>query len=160
VRPQLLLDLVIVPTMEELLPARMNTPEAWAMLIAIALQESNLEHRRQIKGPARGFWQFEKSGGVSGVLGHRSTKELAHSVCVALSVTPDADSVYTAIEYNDHLACAFARLLLWTLPRPLPAYKDSGPAWMQYIDAWRPGKPHPDGWVRRWETAWETVRGY
>ena len=158
-KPNLLLDLIICPTLEELLP-RMNTPEAWAMLVAIALQESNLEHRRQIKGPARGFWQFERGGGVAGVLTNKATRDHARNICIALTVKPDADSVYEALEFNDHLACAFARLLLFTLPRPLPGENDSADAWMQYIDAWQPDRPQPDGWVRRWETAWETVRGY
>ena len=54
-----------------LLPARMESAEATVMLLAIGLQESRLEHRRQIKGPARSFWQAEKGGGmVHGVLRH------------------------------------------------------------------------------------------
>lgn len=35
-----------------LLPARMSSPSAEVMLLAIGLQESNLTHRRQIGGPA------------------------------------------------------------------------------------------------------------
>ena len=55
-----------------LLPAAMNTPQARCMLLAIGLQESRFVHRRQIGGPARGFWQFERGtrtsrGGVWGV---------------------------------------------------------------------------------------------
>ena len=54
-----------------LLPAAMNTPQARCMLLAIGLQESRFVHRRQIGGPARGFWQFERGtrtsrGGVWG----------------------------------------------------------------------------------------------
>ena len=51
-----------------LLPDRMDTPEARVMMLAIGLQESRFVHRRQIKGPARGFWQFEQGGGVIGVV--------------------------------------------------------------------------------------------
>lgn len=36
-----------------LLPARMSSPQAEAMLLAIGLQESCLVHRRQHNGPAR-----------------------------------------------------------------------------------------------------------
>ncbi|WP_199533145.1 hypothetical protein [Thiopseudomonas alkaliphila] len=53
-----------------LLPARMKSKKAVVMMLAIGLQESRFIHRRQIKGPARGFWQFEKGGGVYGVLNH------------------------------------------------------------------------------------------
>src|SRR5690606_35531315 len=53
-----------------LLPSRMDSDRATVMLLAIGLQESRFEHRRQIKGPARGFWQFERGGGVRGVMTH------------------------------------------------------------------------------------------
>ena len=42
----------------KLLPG-MDSAKARVMLLAIGLQESRFEHRRQIGGPARGFWQFE-----------------------------------------------------------------------------------------------------
>ena len=41
-----------------LLPSAMDTPQAHCMLLAIGLQESRFVHRRQIGGPACGFWQF------------------------------------------------------------------------------------------------------
>ena len=47
-----------------LLPPVMDTRAARAMIISICLQESRLQHRRQIGGPARGFAQFERGGGV------------------------------------------------------------------------------------------------
>ena len=59
----------------QLLPAKMDSPQARAMLKAIALQESRFEHRKQIGGPARGFWQFEQGGGVRGVLNHPYSRE-------------------------------------------------------------------------------------
>ena len=51
-----------------LLPERMRTDQAKVMLLAIGLQESRFVHRRQIGGPARGFWQFE-DGRLSGLAG-------------------------------------------------------------------------------------------
>src|SRR5690606_38643231 len=66
-----------------LLPSRMDSDRATVMLLAIGLQESRFEHRRQIKGPARGFWQFERGRGVRGVLTHPATAALAREVCVA-----------------------------------------------------------------------------
>jgi len=129
-----------------LLPARMDTPEARVMLLAIGLQESRFLHRRQIGGPARGFWQFEQEGGVRGVLAHPASRDVARQVCAAREVAPAAASVYPVLETDDVLACAFARLLLWTDAKPLPSAGDSSGAWSLYLRTWRPGKPHPQTW--------------
>ena len=43
-----------LPAALSLLPPRMDTPLARRYVLAIALQESRFEHRRQIGGPARG----------------------------------------------------------------------------------------------------------
>ena len=47
------------------------------MLVTIAGQESAWTHRRQINGPARGFWQFERGGGVAGVIAHPASRQIA-----------------------------------------------------------------------------------
>ncbi len=142
----------------ELLPARMGAPAAAIFLVAIALQESGAEHRRQsASGPARGYWQFEHSGGVNGVLKHTATKFYAASVCRAMDYPVTSVAAYQAIEHNDILAAVFARLLLWTLPQPLAVDQDT--AWEQYLQAWRPGKPHPDRWEASWSRATAHVKG-
>lgn len=135
----------------KLLSSKFHSPAAVQMLAAIAYQESNYEHRRQIKGPARGFWQFERGGGVVGVMNHPSSKQEARNVCSLLVVKFDAQVIYDTLEYDDVLACAFARLLLWTDPRPLPADEKTG--WDYYIRNWRPGKPHLNRWPGSWEKA-------
>jgi hypothetical protein len=140
-----------------LLPERMDTPEARIMLVAIGLQESRFEYRFQIGGPARGFWQFEKGGGVAGVITHGSTRESIARVCSDLRFECTPESCYIAIAYSDALACVFARLLLWTLPLPLPGNTDS--AWNQYLQAWRPGKPHPEMWDGHYAKAKKMVTG-
>ncbi|QYJ23444.1 hypothetical protein KYT87_09575 [Achromobacter sp. ES-001] len=129
-----------------LLPAKMDTPAARVMLLAIGLQESRFIHRRQINGPARGFWQFERGGGVVGVLTHSASAALARQVCEARGVTPTAPAVYAQLESDDVLAAAFARLLLWTDPGRLPAVGDSKGGWDLYARTWRPGKPHQQTW--------------
>lgn len=134
-----------------LLPARMDTPAARVMLLAIGLQESRFVHRRQIGGPARGFWQFEKGsrasrGGVWGVYLHPASKGLLAVLCKARSVASDPDAVYAALEYDDVLAAGVARLLLWTDPKALPAIGDADAGWSLYLRTWRPGKPHPKTW--------------
>lgn len=134
-----------------LLPAAMDTPAARIMLLAIGLQESRFVHRRQIAGPARGFWQFEKGtrasrGGVWGVFLHAASKGHLAALCKARSVAFDPDAIYGALEYDDVQAAGVARLLLWIDPRPLPAIGDVEAAWALYLRTWRPGKPKPDSW--------------
>lgn len=146
----------VLPAALALLPAKMDTPQARAMLLAVGLQESKFQHRRQVGGPARGYWQFELAG-VDGVFVHSASHEHARRVCAALDYHSDTVDVRLAIADNDILACAFARLLLWTLPDALPGRDEPDVAWAQYLDAWRPGKPHPETWAAHWATAWATV---
>lgn len=143
-------DTAITPALA-LLPAAMDTPEVRVMLLAIGLQESRLVHRRQIGGPARGFWQFEKGtrasrGGVWGVYLHAASKGHLAALCKVRSVACDPDAIYAALEYDDVLAAGVARLLLWTDPKALPAIGDADAAWALYLRTWRPGKPKPDSW--------------
>src|SRR3954463_14612266 len=116
--PDLFLRTAIVPGFS-LLPEAMDSAEARACVLAIALQESALGRRRQMAGgPARGFAQFEKAG-ISGVLGHEASQSQAIALCETLNVAPTLDGVYAAIEYQDVLCAGFARLLLWTSALPL-----------------------------------------
>ena len=67
-------DAVIVPACDWLSTESgrdMGTESARVLMLAIAVQESGLIHRRQLgsggrplKSLARGWWQFEKGGGV------------------------------------------------------------------------------------------------
>lgn len=135
---------IIVPS-EKLLPS-MASAKARVMLLAIGLQESRFEHRRQIKGPARGFWQFESGGGVRGVLLHKSSSYDAAKICHARGVGSSTKDVYERLEHDDILACCFARLLLWTDAKPLPMIGDVNGAWDYYERNWRPGRPHRKTW--------------
>lgn len=146
-----------------LLPARMDTPEARVMLLAIGLQESRFVHRRQIGGPARGFWQFEKGtrasrGGVWGVFLHAASRDHLATLCKARSVAGDPDAIYAALEYDDVLAAGVARLLLWTDPKALPPVGDTQAAWALYLRTWRPGKPKPDSWGGLYQQAVTAIR--
>lgn len=142
------------------LPDRMNSPEAWVMLLAIGMQESALLYRRQFgNGPARGLWQFERGGGVAGVLNHRATAGHAADLCAVLDVRPVAREVWEAMERDDVLAAGFARLLLWSDPSPLPKIGDVDGAWELYLRTWRPGKPHPHTWRDYYARAAEAVEG-
>lgn len=154
----------IIPAALSILPPPMNTTNARAMLLAIGLQESKFQHRRQTNyGPARGFWQFEKAG-IRGVVKHvesrgplaAALRELRYEHLIDPLSFQVADLHY-AVEDNDVLACVFARLLLRTLPASLPGPDDNGAGWAQYLDGWRPGKPKPDSWPAHFAKAWEMV---
>lgn len=149
-------DLVYDATLS-LLPSQFDSAEARAMLMMIGLQESRFEYRRQINGPAHGWWQFELGGGVHGVLHHKMSHRHIRDILNALGYGNSATESYLAIEHNDILACAYARLLLWTLPQPLPQRGQVEEAWRQYIEAWRPGKPHPETWRDFHDQAWTVV---
>lgn len=155
----------------ELLPPVMDSAAARIILIAIALQESKLIHRWQVvdlkqpnvKGPARGLLQFERGGGVTGVLLHAASADYAISVCKARGVSPTVSAVYAAIEVDDVLAFALGRLLLWTDPKRLPVVGDVEGAWQLYLRTWRPGAAERDPvglrakWAENYETAMTTV---
>ncbi|WP_334166342.1 hypothetical protein [Achromobacter mucicolens] len=137
-----------------LLPAKMDTPAARVMLLAIGLQESRFEHRRQLVGnpprpigPAKSFWQAERGGGmVHGVRLHTTTSADAAALYQARGVPARDAAIWDAIENDDVLAAGLARLLLWSDPGRLPAVGDADAAWSLYLRTWRPGKPHPQTW--------------
>lgn len=147
----------VLPSAYALLPERMASREASAMLLAIGLQESRFQHRKQIGGPAHGYWQFERGGGVKGCLSHSGTRPLLLKALDALGHPDDVQAVYEAIVTDDVLAAVMARLLLWTLPKPLPGPDDNAEGWDQYIEAWRPGKPHRRTWDAFYAQAWGMV---
>lgn len=134
----------------KLLPLKMDSPFSRINQAAIGQQESGYLVRRQYgNGPARGYWQFEEGGGVKGVMEHKSTSELARSVCHARGVPFVRRTVWEALETDDVLAAAFCRLLMWTDSGKLPVSEADG--WAMYIRTWRPGKPHPDKWPASWK---------
>ena len=132
-----------------LLPAKMTSPQAELMLLAIGLQESQLKHRRQLVGsppkpvgPAKSFWQAEQGGGmVTGLLRYHDAKvrDVVHGLCAVRGVAPAARDVWDAIEHDDVLAAGLARLLLFTDPAKLPGLGDEEGAWQLYLRTWRPG---------------------
>lgn len=142
----------VLPAALSLLPKRMNSPVARVLLLAIAGQESGFAHRRQTgQGPARGLWQFEQPG-LRGVLRHPASSEYAEHVCATLLYQDRRHyELHEALEHNDILACAIARLLLWTDPQPLPG--DAAGAWELYLRTWRPGRPHPERWPANYAAA-------
>jgi hypothetical protein len=159
---------IVEPAAAKLFPTRFSSPEASAMILAIGLQESGFMHRRQLiganrnwwqslRGPATGFFQFETIG-IRGVLEHHTTGPLARSVLQMFGYpTDDVATIHRALVHNDILATAFARLALFRLPDRLPSSVEHHKGWEQYIEAWRPGKPHPERWGENFNRAWSIV---
>ena len=156
----------LIPALN-LLPTKLDTPAARALLIAIGLQESRLKHRKQVNGPARGYLQFE-TGGVAGVLNHHAIRDMAQEFCDDLDYPVERDAngkadwecvkhIQSALEHNDVLAAGLGRLNLFWLPQPLPMATQAWEGWNQYIAAWNPGKPHLETWANFYEVAWDYV---
>ena len=98
-----------------LLPPRMTSDRAIAELLAIQAQEDPDKRRRQWpEGPARGLWQFERDGGVAGVLRHTLTRDHSMAVCHAHGNAGTVASVYHRLARAprlDVLAPPFFRLI-------------------------------------------------
>lgn len=158
-----------IPAALALLPGRMDSPEARAMLLAVGLQESDFNARiqggrgtRAGTGPARGFWQFERAGGVAEILSAPTTSVLVVPICRMFLFDPKPAVVHDAIAYHDVLACVFARLLLYRDPRPMPHDTEAEKGWDIYLRNWRPGAPRPAAWLGpagSFATAWTVVTG-
>jgi hypothetical protein len=143
-------------------PGKMLQTGSRALLIAIALQESRMKHRRQLGGgPARGLWQFElgetPQAGVRGILNHAATGKIIRDLLTALNYDHSPETSYHVIEHNDLLAITYARLLIWTVAGALPTRGQHQYAWDYYISGWHPGKPHRDTWSAFYDEAWEMV---
>lgn len=157
----------LLPACNSLFPPHFNTPAARALLLAIGLQESDFEHRQQlignhrnwwesIRGPATSFWQFEKIG-IQEVFRHPATRQHALRLIAKLGYPEDVNVIHSAIKHNDLLAVGIARLAIYRTPYALPKQHEYEEAWRQYLQVWRPGKPKPDRWQMRYATAWEIV---
>lgn len=131
----------------KLLPARLDTVAARALILKIVLKESNGVYRDQLEangkntviGPALGLAQFERGGACTALLKHPLTKADTLRVLAHYGVTATPDAFWRALAVNDGLAMAAARINLVWLPEALPAITDAAESHRQYVKAWRPG---------------------
>lgn len=136
---------------------------ARVLLTAISGQEADWTARIQAgNGPAHGLFQFERRGGVAGVLGDTATAHLAMAICVKAGIAATSVAVWGALSApaHDNLAVAFARLLLWSDPAPLPSVGDEEGGWEIYQRNWRPGAPSRERWARVYPQAMAAVKGH
>jgi hypothetical protein len=163
--PGAFLHEVVIPALAaRFLPAKMDTPDARCMLVAIPKQESDLHYVRQQGGPARSLYQFERSGvrGIAAVTQHWLVDDYAAMACTEAGVICRVPDIMSAIETNHVLACQLARLNLFTdahsLPKADAASEDQ--AWHCYLRVWRPGAaadPTSNRYAEaraRWHSSW------
>lgn len=172
-KPDLFYQSIVKPTLALMAAMpEVNIPasdKAAVLVMAIAGQESAWANRRQIgigqyhpqTVGARGYWQFESTWGGPVALNDvmQKTSRQLTAMCQFLEIPGDELTLYEAIAWNDTLACACARLLLWQDPAALPAVGDKDAGWAYYQRNWRPGAPHPDAWPANYETAQKALKG-
>lgn len=148
-----------------LLPPVMNSFPAVVQLCATSIQESRIEHRKQIGGPAVSFYQFEKIG-IKDVLERPTSRQHAIKACEVFDVAPTVNDVYAIFQKTegDILASVFARLNYWNERSPLPSLTTppttrEAAAWAYYIKVWRPGKPHLSSWPMAYWRAYGGIVG-
>lgn len=155
--PQTVLAKVIVPALT-LLPARMDTPDARVMLVAIGGQESGYRTRQQQGGPARGLFQCERPV-LQLLLDNRASEVPVRNLCSMRAVAATASDMYWAVGTDDIFAAGIARLILWCDAAPLPALGDQDAAWASYLRVWGPGKPRPADWPSNYQAALTAITG-
>jgi hypothetical protein len=126
-----------------------DSREAECLSLACGLQESGFAVRDQVDsgpavlGPATGYWQFEVAGGVPEIMEAPRTEAIARKLAQAAGVAFDRRVIWAAFATpaGDELACAWARLLTWKDPAPLPSADAAGESagFDYYIRNWRPG---------------------
>ena len=107
-------------------------------------------------GPARGWWQFERNGGVAGVLSITAARRppsfgVIHARSSRSSIPSGERSRVTTGSPLASLGCCSGQIPLHSLairPTPGTCYADR---------LWRPGKPHPRHWGDNWLIAGATI---
>ena len=157
-----------------LLPTSLRTVSARIQLFATSRQENPTRSPRQIirkdgklqpLGPAAGDYQFEKTGGIRGLVRFKSPRVhgMLTQVCQARKVAVTEDALFDAVQVDPVLAAALARLLYFTDSGALPAVGDGQGAWDMYLRTWRPGayKRDPQGLRAKWAQSYaEAMNAY
>lgn len=137
-----------------LLPESLSGREAEVLLLTTGLAASGFRNRRDARSQGRGYWRAEPDGVmVGGVLRAVQTRDLAVAVCDARQVPPIAERVYSALEHDDVLAAALARLLLWSDPAGLPPLGDEAGAWACYQRHWAVDESDRRSWAIHYRLA-------
>lgn len=157
-----------------LLPESLGTLDARVQLYATSIQENPTRAPRQIirkdgklqpVGPAAGDYQFEKTGGIAGLVRFKNARvsNMLADVCNARRVAITVDALFDAIQVDPVLAAALARLLYFTDSGALPKAGAEQYAWDVYLRTWRPGayERDPKGLRAKWSRSYaEAMKTY
>lgn len=136
----------LIETVVESMPEKYsyNTRDASRLLYAIGLQESEFQHRKQIKGPAKGFFQFEPIACLEVINRDKPLLE-QHKL------PTNHRDLYNVLQWSEVGMILSARILLYYgSPYRLPKKHETEHAWQNYLKAWRPGKPRLGDWWGNW----------
>ena len=89
------------------------------------------------RGPSRGLWYFTIEM-VKRVLNNQGTREKAENIALEYVGSISGEAIWASLEYQDQLACQFARLLLIPDPSALPKPLEDNAllAWDYYRRVW------------------------
>lgn len=152
--PDIYLRTAVEPALS-ILPARFDSREAHALLLTIALQETDLQARRQIPGGEALSHQQIQLDGLIGILKHPASAPAAAAFIHELDysdLTPP--ELWRALEFDGVLAAGMARLNLYPDPAPLPRASEPHQGLSYYLRVWRPGIKRPEKWLGNWSRAW------
>lgn len=147
---------IVRPTLEFMAKAAdrewIASPSAQALMLGIAVTESDLRHTRQVAlggkdGPARSFWQVEPATALD-VLSRRRTGTMRSAIEPFLPPDgpPGTDRFQEAMRYSQSLGCMLARLKIMDAAPAVPDWIDiAGQAnyWKLYYNT-HLGAGHPD----------------
>lgn len=149
VNPNIFSTTVIRPT---LISLGLHTPAAEQLLLATAIQESHLIHRRQVGGPALSYFQIEPrthDDVWDNFLKYRT--QLAGKVKQFLT-SPAANKI-KELENNDKYATAIARIIYLRVPAPIPPLNDipkMAAYWKRYYNT-ALGKGKESDFINNWK---------
>lgn len=157
-----------------LLPEPLRSLDAKVQLYATSIQENPTRASRQLIkkdgklqpiGPAAGDYQFEKTGGIRGLINFKSTRlqQMLDHVCAERMWGKTEDALFSAVQVDPVLAAALARLLYFTDSGALPKAGAEQYAWDVYLRTWRPGayERDPKGLRAKWSKSYaEAMKAY
>lgn len=158
--------LVVIPALrwmaERTGEARLSSPQACCLLLAIGAQESGWRWRRQRPVAwAKSHYQIETATAVAVLNKWDAGRRLWSELFPERPFT--SAKIGEAVELSEVGATLIARGIPWLTPHRLPNVDeaDEAYAWWLYSDpkkgTWRPGKPHPEFWPGNWRQAVETT---
>tara|TARA_Y100000310_G_scaffold108643_1_gene107029 strand:+ start:1200 stop:1688 length:489 start_codon:yes stop_codon:yes gene_type:complete len=137
----------------------MYSDDALALMIGTGAVESNYRYLKQVKGPARSFWQVEPATGLDNIENYLKFRpESWWKICMSCHMENhpmdswSKERMENLLVGNIQFAICMARLKYWRVPKPLPGKDDiEGQAeyWLKHYNAGGKGtvKKYQDAWV-------------